>query len=259
MKCDQVFDILTRGSFPRGDSTDRQVESHLHACYECRQLAEALRPAVQLFHESLIHESMGGAAAEGLSSYQGCLPTQPASDLPTAVGLLIDCETRDLVVRRERSATMTEQLVATVFVVVAACSLVWFVAVGSNTDLGATGDNEPHVPALSEFVPLDPAQRVQLAALILPEACAAVLARGERVYDCCTRCHSASIVDRPKVQRVATVWVACSTCHPSRASNAAMRGDPRGPPSPAVGLTLMASADLAPIALSWAAGHSWSL
>lgn len=53
MNCDQVFDILTRGPFPTGGASDADVETHLSGCDECRQLAEALRPALELFQEAV--------------------------------------------------------------------------------------------------------------------------------------------------------------------------------------------------------------
>ncbi len=53
MNCDQVFDILTRGPFPTGTSCDIPVETHLSQCPECHRLAEALRPAVELFQEAV--------------------------------------------------------------------------------------------------------------------------------------------------------------------------------------------------------------
>lgn len=53
MNCDQVFDILTRGPFPTGTSCDMPVEAHLSQCPECHRLAEALRPAVELFQEAV--------------------------------------------------------------------------------------------------------------------------------------------------------------------------------------------------------------
>ncbi|REK09959.1 MAG: hypothetical protein DWQ37_17820 [Planctomycetota bacterium] len=53
MNCDQVFDILTRGPFPTGTSCDAPVEAHLSVCPECHRLAEALRPAVELFQEAV--------------------------------------------------------------------------------------------------------------------------------------------------------------------------------------------------------------
>jgi hypothetical protein len=55
--CDQVFERLTRGPFPGGSMSDSaedaRVERHLACCHDCRRLAEALRPAVELFHEAL--------------------------------------------------------------------------------------------------------------------------------------------------------------------------------------------------------------
>jgi hypothetical protein len=60
--CDQVFERLTRGPFPGGPfadgstsdpAEDARVERHLACCHDCRRLAEALRPALDLFHEAL--------------------------------------------------------------------------------------------------------------------------------------------------------------------------------------------------------------
>jgi hypothetical protein len=53
MDCDQVFMILTRGPFPTGEAWDEQVEAHLETCAECWRLAEALRPALEVFQEAI--------------------------------------------------------------------------------------------------------------------------------------------------------------------------------------------------------------
>jgi hypothetical protein len=53
MDCDQVFMILTRGPFPTGAISDEFVEEHLEACGDCWRLAEALRPAQELFQEAV--------------------------------------------------------------------------------------------------------------------------------------------------------------------------------------------------------------
>ena len=66
LNCDQVFDRLTCGPFPGGGPDDGAVELHLGACHECRQLAEALRPAVDLFHAA--------ADPSSLPVYRGRLP-----------------------------------------------------------------------------------------------------------------------------------------------------------------------------------------
>ena len=53
MDCDQVFMILTRGPFPTGDASDEWVETHLETCTDCWRLAEALRPAAEIFQEAV--------------------------------------------------------------------------------------------------------------------------------------------------------------------------------------------------------------
>src|SRR4051794_13084700 len=53
MDCDQVFMILTRGPFPTGEVWDEQVEAHLESCSDCWRLAEALRPALEVFQEAV--------------------------------------------------------------------------------------------------------------------------------------------------------------------------------------------------------------
>src|SRR3972149_11756153 len=53
MNCDQVFNVLTRGPFPTGDPCDEDVEAHLETCADCWRLAEALRPAIEVFQEAV--------------------------------------------------------------------------------------------------------------------------------------------------------------------------------------------------------------
>jgi hypothetical protein len=56
MDCDQVFAALTRGPFPTGAPDDELVEDHLEACGECWRIAEALRPAENIFQEAISAE-----------------------------------------------------------------------------------------------------------------------------------------------------------------------------------------------------------
>jgi len=53
MDCEQVFVILTRGPFPTGEPWDEDVEVHLETCADCWRLAEALRPALEVFQEAV--------------------------------------------------------------------------------------------------------------------------------------------------------------------------------------------------------------
>ena len=80
MSCDDVFEILTRAPFPAGRSTDSDVELHLLSCHDCRRLAEALRPAVALFHEAS-HEP----AYSDLPVYLGTLDSPNVSRKPAPI------------------------------------------------------------------------------------------------------------------------------------------------------------------------------
>jgi hypothetical protein len=73
MNCDRVFDILTRGPFPTGHDSDYDVERHLSECPDCHRLAEALRPALELFEESIPLEE-----GRDLPGYWGELSPAPS-------------------------------------------------------------------------------------------------------------------------------------------------------------------------------------
>src|SRR5262245_55807653 len=74
MDCDQVFTILTRGPFPTGEAWDEEVEAHLETCGDCWQLAEALRPALEVFQEAV-----PPAESRDLPGYWG--DARPAADV----------------------------------------------------------------------------------------------------------------------------------------------------------------------------------
>ena len=76
MTCDDVFDVLTRGPFPSGAADDEQVERHLARCSECRRLATALRPAVELFQEAIEPDE-----SCGLPGYRGRVALPGADDI----------------------------------------------------------------------------------------------------------------------------------------------------------------------------------
>jgi hypothetical protein len=72
MDCDRVFMILTRGPFPTGEPWDEEVEAHLERCEGCWRLADALRPALEVFQEAV-----PAAESRDLPGYWG--DARPAS------------------------------------------------------------------------------------------------------------------------------------------------------------------------------------
>jgi hypothetical protein len=85
MNCDRVFDILTRGPFPSGAASDGAVQRHLGGCAECRQLAEALRPALDLIHESVPPEESWGLPGYWEDVPPGQLPGAHRATQPVTV------------------------------------------------------------------------------------------------------------------------------------------------------------------------------
>ena len=98
MDCDQVFLILTRGPFPTGAPDDELVEEHLEACGECWRIAEALRPAEEIFQEAV-------PAEEGrhLPGYWG--DARPAN---AVVAQLASTAARVSITRRQRTPVVPQ-------------------------------------------------------------------------------------------------------------------------------------------------------
>ena len=53
MDCDEAFWKLTSKPHTEGDEAELELLIHLAVCPSCEQIAEALRPALNLHHESL--------------------------------------------------------------------------------------------------------------------------------------------------------------------------------------------------------------
>lgn len=224
ISCDEVFDVLTRGPFPTGQADDRDVDSHLSACHECRELAEALRPAVDLFHESMLdREEMG------LPTYLGRIEDAARSGKPLPL-VKIAANTS-----ASRRSTWVH-ILAGGLLGLAASLVIWLgsLAAGSvaNSGLGdplgrrdsPTGQPDDSVPDHG---------RSMLVSLGLPLSC--LPSRGEQRHPqlaqssaslgtngmttqnefvCCTRCHfSGGGVSLPSPRGRSTVMMACAACH----------------------------------------------
>jgi len=219
MKCDQVFDVLTRGPFPTGADDDVDVERHLRACHECRQLAEALRPAVEL-----LHESIEAGESDQLPGYHGSLVSAFEPQLDAAVMTMIRRENRktaklELSVRKKYPSFIN----AGWFAAVALLGVVFCFAVLAAQRLTHVARHDQRsigIDSLERFQPDEDGLR-QLVALNLPDGCLcgnverkqSPKVQSSAIYQCCTRCHSATSKHQPPIDSVAMLARSCEMCH----------------------------------------------
>lgn len=235
VSCDQVFDVLTRGPFPAGQDSDEAVELHLRACHECRQLAEALQPAV-----ALLHEAMPCDEGTSLPTYQGELFAPPATQsrvrsLPEIIVNQRAEQRREAERYWSRGAKklhVAARLVAAGSLIGSLSLLVWSLGLLLNnlqreplptaTPGAFTARHQPTAAGLAT-----------LAALHLPQVCfpgeasgadateaAAAFSpqpRATVAHVCCTRCHSEASQHKTAVRAIARLEQSCSACHESGA------------------------------------------
>jgi hypothetical protein len=216
MNCDHVFDLLTRGPFPTGASSDSAVESHLLACGECRQLAEALRPALELFEEAVTVEE-----SRTLPGYWGNLHTGSESQVALAPP---DRDSKHTKLSGRLLSVAAEHATEIDWWRIAAALLLgvllgsWFRAAAWN-DVGSLAggprSSTPNLQLLASMsLPSSCLKRtapdmLQTADLSEPSWQNAVQASD---FACCTSCHASG--DR-KLSRTAlsTVALSCRACH----------------------------------------------
>lgn len=232
MNCDLVFEILTRGPFPSGEPTDASVELHLSRCHDCRRLAEALRPAVELFHETLAYEEDGGS----LPGYYGLLSE---ADEPQPTAVLAMAPWREAPAPRQalpaplprrwrNSLPQAGQLLGAMSLGAAVCVAFAIVVAQSPSPRQHPSESlRAGAPMAALNVAALPGRDVQtrLAALHLPEACletsslTADRGSGAPLHAanhllCCTHCHNAAQAERPPVPAIALLQrEACVACH----------------------------------------------
>jgi hypothetical protein len=227
--CDQVFDCLTRGPFPSGGREDEPVQRHLEACHECRQLAEALRPAVALLHESLPVGEQAELPSYGAADEDDSLCQRADGALAARIRMMMD---RHEVLPR----TITSQdkwlyavrfLAGSVLAVAMGTLLAGVFFQTRQRDVGPLAiapvlDRERHQPTAEGLV--------RLAALNLPKICLPGMpgddpsARndsqslgGTASHACCTRCHAAGKDGAVLTRRtIAALQQSCVACHQAR-------------------------------------------
>ena len=228
MNCDQVFDVLTRGPFPTGDQSDIAVEEHLSQCVECARLAEALRPAIELFEEAVTEEE-----SRTLPGYWG-----PLTHLSGDVTLVRVDPHRAARRERFRSATdkLTGPLVTSTAWRLAAAVLLGFLAVTALRELGWTERQPASIERVATrgaasaitYPRITAVGRQKIALLSPSKACfsidlpivarepagGALLGSSEDGLNCCNACHAYS-TDPEKIPHLATAVAirACQECH----------------------------------------------
>jgi hypothetical protein len=232
MNCDLVFEVLTRGPFPSGEPTDASVERHLARCHECRRLAEALRPAVELFHEALADDEdarslpgyYGAAVAEETSS-AAILTAAAWAGRPAMEAPALRSRTRRW---RGPQFAAVAQLLGGAGLGAALCLAVAFLFTSASRPERNFGVAASQPGLLSARAASPDEVRNVLASLQLPLACIGVdsdrkpaSSKDDRLPShsagellCCTHCHNASESHRPAVSAVALLQrEACGACH----------------------------------------------
>jgi len=235
MNCDQVFDILTRGPFPTGHESDAAVERHLGSCTECRRLADALRPALDLFRESIPAEE-----SHDLPGYWGDL-VELSSDhgsqtgiaqlvrLPVALHRRMD-RGRDWISQRSSHGL---RFAAAVAVGVIIGAILWGAGVparqpsspGERVATGVSSEQNSPAGKMSDNVSIR--NKVLMAINFSPECFgirldrkasdskpfAKLLAQADYSHLlCCTRCHASGSRSAAPAA-IASVARSCSACH----------------------------------------------
>ena len=214
MNCDETFDVLTRGPFPSGDvNVDGVVERHLAACHACRQLAEALRPAVGIFHEAMIE-----AESLTLPGYSGELsPAAEGSLLTLVVPASAPLRTRKIGAQRSgrRAATFIWPLVAAGLMGLVVGVFGENIRSRQAEGIAATFVSVGSHPLVTH--PVNREGRLLLVSLNLPPACRNTSGdfgqNRSRWYQCCTRCHAAAESAAAPAVPLPTLTRSCLICH----------------------------------------------
>jgi hypothetical protein len=204
LDCDAVFDALTSGCDAAREN--EALREHLECCPECRELAEAMGPAVDVFVDELHAAERHSASAVSLANkVLARMETERSS-------VLAESHRRCFLYL---NAHAWSQLGAAAAVLLALGGLFW-----------ATSPHEDsaQLAALPAFTsplarPTEPTEHglLHLASLQLPSICltpTAVSKDAAAVIQCCTRCHRSGDM-LPAVRLVAFSQQSCVACHKS--------------------------------------------
>jgi hypothetical protein len=190
--CESVFERLTRAPFPSGGSHDDDTELHLQVCHDCRSLAEALRPAIGLFHESL----------------------EDDESLPKYNGRLLAVSANEFIGSGERN-----RFGALLVAGAAACALAWLGFLANfrgpvDRDISNHHSATPDANGVS-----------LLLAMRLPNSCMkndSLAAAENSHFRCCTECHRFQGTVPVTSAALRALHTACSACHRPQENSTAM-------------------------------------
>lgn len=219
--CDFVFDILTRGPFPSDDTPSEPIEQHIATCADCQKLADALRPATNLFHEALSDDE------------RKSLPEFRDDSLVVIRQSIVDAVFEQHTGRAERIERLCRKWLSPALVLIPVAAACLLMTLGTSLFSGAPNDSDEST-SFDQLVTSIPAQCITPMSWNSEKAnqanCAAcheirpqpnTQSNSELTYHCCTVCHFSSIAERkaghhhqPK-KKIDLVQLssACKTCH----------------------------------------------
>lgn len=212
--CNKVFERLTRGPFPNGSQADTDVQKHLAACHECRCLAESLRPAVTLLHESMTAEQRAD-----LPEYRS------ADEEEQRVRILDRIADQPPPAWEHTSYGSQSNRWRDLCWVLAPALLLAVMALAMHSDRSPIGDRTRQI-ALGSFSSVDLLTSFSLPAACLPEFSASQSnpVGMNNAFQCCSKCHAAMNPDAPHVRCMGQLTTACLACHSSaRAANCCLK------------------------------------
>jgi hypothetical protein len=224
--CDEVFDILTRGPFPTGAPSDGIVEAHLNHCEACRQLAEALRPAIELLQEAISPEESNDLPRYGGVAQPRAMWTERGPS-PLKTKPLVARPVARVAAKLRRTSEAWPWRSAAKFVVAACVGLAlagMLRQVVLSRDVYQRPVPTPVALAAAWRSDLDPVQwagqqrlgprcRETIAGYTFAVSAGDPTAEDTIQLTCCTGCHAARAGQILPAHRVSSFVLACQACH----------------------------------------------
>jgi hypothetical protein len=205
LSCDDVFEGLTSGCDAACE--DEALREHLERCAGCRKLAEATQPAIHLFADAMLAESLDRRDADSIA---GVVLARLESQRKV---VLVESHRRSFL---SLSAHAWSQLGAAAAMLLAIGGLFWAASPGEQAPRHELAMLPAFTSTLARATPPTEHGLLHLASLQLPEACLSSTAATQRTakFQCCTRCHHGG--DQiPAVRLVAFSQQSCVACHKS--------------------------------------------